>query len=86
MNPAGGTSGELFSVLFGQGVSRRVGYLVDVLLHFVPSLGLGVVIAIPQLLNLLDVMAAVRKKKALYRVFRQIRIRLTQERRDLVGV
>lgn len=80
------TSGEFFSELFGQGVRRRVCYLIDMLLHFFPSLGLGVVIAIPQLLDLLDVMAAMRQKKALHCIFRQIGIRLTQEGRDLFGV
>ena len=55
-------------------------------LHFFPGLRLGVVIVIDQLLDLLYVMAAVRHEKALHCVFRQIGIRLTQERRDLIGV
>ena len=55
-------------------------------LHFFPGLGLGVVVAIPQLLDLLDVMAAMRQKKALHSVLRQIGIRLAQEGRDLVDV
>ena len=79
-------SGEFLSELFSQGVRRRVCYLVDMLLHFFPGLGLGVVIAIPQLLDLLDVMAAMRQKEALHCVFRQIGIRLAQEGRDLIGV
>ena len=75
--PTRKTSGEFFSELFGQGVRGRVGYLIDMRLHFFPGLGLGVVISIPQLLDLLDVMAAMGQKKALHCVFRQIGIRLT---------
>jgi hypothetical protein len=82
----GKTSGELLSELLSQGVRCRVCYLIDMRLHFLPGLGLGVVIAIPQLLDLLDVMAAMRQKKALHCVFGQIGVRLAQEGRDLVGV
>ena len=85
MRPAK-TSGEFLSELLSQGVRRRVCYLIDMLLHFFPGLGLGVVFAIPQLLDLLDVMAAMRQKKALHCVFRQIRICFAQEGRDLFGV
>jgi hypothetical protein len=60
---------RIFCELFGQGVRRRVCYLIDMLLHFFPGLGLGLVFAILQLLDLLDVMTAMRQKKALHCVF-----------------
>ena len=85
MRPAK-TSGEFLSELFCEGVRRRVCYSIHMRLHFFPGLRLGVVIVIDQLLDLLYVMAAMRQKKALHCVFRQIGIRLTQERRDLIGV
>jgi len=46
LDAAGRTSGEFLSELLSQSVRRRVCYLVDMLLHFLPSLGLSVVIAI----------------------------------------
>ena len=50
--------GEFLGELFGQSVRGRVCYLIDVLFHLFPGPGLGLVLAIIQLLDLLDVMAA----------------------------
>jgi hypothetical protein len=62
-------SGEFFGELFGQGVSRRICDLIDVLLHLLPGFGLGFVFAISQLLDLLDMMASMREQETLQRIF-----------------
>ena len=55
------TSREFLGELLGQRVSRRVRYLIDVLLHLVPRLRFSFVFAVLQLLDLLDVMPAMRQ-------------------------
>ena len=58
------TSREFLGELLGQRVSRRVRYLIDVLLHLVPRLRFSFVFAVLQLLDLLDVMPTMRRSKS----------------------
>ncbi len=50
--------GKLFGKLLRQGVGCRIRDLVNVVFHIFPSLGLGFISALLQLLDLLDVMTA----------------------------